>query len=237
MKKKIGLILAAGKQTRFKSDIPKALSLYENKTVLEHNISVIDKYVDEVYVVCSNWNLDKFKELGIENDRVKILSIDSGLGCGHGVMLSLKLIKEYSDILLLWGDSIQDDIVISRLVDSYRGYFLVPVVMEEKPYVQFKAGERHFIHNVFFSKYNHNIDEFGYHDLSVFMFDKELIYKKLYKMHIKGWTGESYNTKSGELIFLEMFNENKNLGKILKMNNVKAKSFNTLEEFDEIVKE
>lgn len=237
MKKKIGIILAAGKQTRFNSDIPKALNLYDNKTVLEHNISILEKYVDEIYVICSDWSIDKFKALNIENDKINVVSIDSGHGCGDGVMKSLKLIKEYADILLLWGDSIQDDLVVSRLVDSYRGYCLVPVVMEEKPYVQFKAGEKHFIHNVLFSKYNHKIDDEGYHDLSIFMFDKELIYKKLYTMHKKYWNGESYKTKSGELVFLDIFNENKNLGKILKMSNVKAKSFNTLEEFNKIVKE
>ena len=47
-----GIILAAGKQTRFKSEIPKCIWPYDHmKTILEKNIEVMEDYVDKIYVV------------------------------------------------------------------------------------------------------------------------------------------------------------------------------------------
>lgn len=234
MKKKIGIILAAGKQTRFESDIPKALVQYKDHTVLEHNIELLKSNVDKILVICSEWNYEQFKKLNIENENLELISINSGFGCGHGVMESLKLIKEYADIILIWGDSIQNKFVIDELVCKYRGYVLVPVVIEKKPYVQFKT-DKGFITHVSFSKYNQHIDDIGYHDLSIFMFDKDFVYKKLIKMHKKYWKDDEYKTKSKELVFLELFNENKKFGKILKINNIQSMAFNTVEEYNRII--
>jgi len=232
IKKKIGLILAAGRQTRFNSETPKALVKYGESTALEHNIGVLKPNVDEIYVVCSTYNYDLFKQYGSDNIIVK--SIDGGLGCGHGVMKALELIKGYADIVLIWGDSIQNEQVVSKLVNVYRGYFLVPVVEENKPYVQFKESNK-FITKVSFSKFNDKIDDIGYHDLSIFAFDKELVLKKLKEMHKKYWKDEEYNTRSKELVFLDLFNENKRFGKILKFKDIEDRSFNTVEEYNKLI--
>lgn len=200
-------------------------------TVLEHNISVLKDSVDKIYVICSHENIDLFRKY--ETESVIVKSIDSGLGCGHGVMKSLELIDGYNDILLVWGDSVQNKNVIERLVKSYRGYFLVPVTVEDHPYVQFNENKG-FITKVSFSKFNDKIDDEGFHDLSVFLFDKHLVLKKLKEMHKKYWKNNAYATKTNELTFLNLFNENKNFGKILKMNDIRDKSFNTIEEYKKL---
>ena len=72
-----GLIIAAGNQTRFKSDIPKALVMYNGKRLLDRNIEVMEKFCDDIRVVVSTEMQNKFTGY-------KCIVIDSGKGCGDG---------------------------------------------------------------------------------------------------------------------------------------------------------
>ena len=46
-----GLIIAAGKQSRFESDIPKALVPYKGRRLLDINVDIMKSVCDVVYVV------------------------------------------------------------------------------------------------------------------------------------------------------------------------------------------
>lgn len=233
--KTIGLILAAGNQNRFNSDIPKALVKYKDWTVLDENINNMKEYVDKIYVICSNNNITYFNDRKYPN-KVKLINISSGLGCGHGVMKALQEIKKYEkdfNAILIWGDSLQEKETIKTCISNYKKSFIVPVVLEHKPYVQFKIDNVNTILSVNFSKFNDEIDDYGYHDLSIFMFSSKDILEKLNVMHTKYWNKDKkiYNTNSKELTFLNLFNEFKYFGKVIIMDNIKAKSYNTLEEY------
>ena len=65
------------------------------------------------------------------------------------------------------------------------------------------------------------------------MFNKNDMLKKLSEMHNNLWNKEEnrYNNEINELVFLDVFNNYRNYGKILILCDIFAKSFNTIEEF------
>ena len=91
-----GLIIAAGNQTRFNYDIPKALVKINDVNLLDLNINYMKSYVDKIYVVCS-FNNDKY----FSNDINKIV-IESGKGCGDAVMKALSKLHKDSYSIIKW---------------------------------------------------------------------------------------------------------------------------------------
>ena len=75
-----GLIIAAGKQSRFKSEIPKAvMPISKQKTILDINIATLNTKCDISFVVCGKHNSEYFNQYNN-------IIIDSGKGCGDAVM-------------------------------------------------------------------------------------------------------------------------------------------------------
>ena len=99
-----GLIIAAGKQSRFNSEVPKALVPYKGKPLLETNIERLRKYCNIVYVVCSPENKQWFSKY----DKIVI---KSGLGCGDAVynaLVSLPPVSIDDSVFIQWGDCAVD---------------------------------------------------------------------------------------------------------------------------------
>lgn len=243
---KYGIILAAGKQTRFKSNIPKALYPYKDSTVLQHNIEIMENYVDKIFVVTSFDNREFFENLEICK-KCEIHSIHSGFGCGDAVYKSLTELTEINaedDVILIWGDSIQQHHTYEQMIAEYNYDFVVPVVLEPKPYVEFDVFDSGKLSNigkiasVRFSKYNDNISDNGYHDLSIFMFEKEKCLFGLQKLRHIWKTEESYKEKrNGEMIFLDIFNwadYSVFTAQTVDIFDIEDKSFNTLEEYSKL---
>ena len=67
----IGFIIAAGKQTRFNSEKPKALAMFGDHSALDHNCDLMQRYCDEIYVVCSKYNKNVIVKHKISNKSVK----------------------------------------------------------------------------------------------------------------------------------------------------------------------
>ena len=153
-----GLIIAAGNQTRFKTDIPKAIMPINNTTLLDINIKSMSKYTDKIYVVCSYNNKNYF-------DNYNTIVINSGKGCGDAVLKALENLSNDNDCYIKWGDSLHlDDIYNNMNINSK---MIIPVRYEKNPYVQIIANKNNKIEKVLFSKYGENITD-GYHDLSIF---------------------------------------------------------------------
>jgi len=237
------IILAAGKQTRFKDEKSKCLYKYnDDLTILEKNIEVMSKYSDGVcLVVNKNCNSDIITIAKNSIYPCKIIEIESGLGTGHAVYETLKEIedlRENQHVHLMWGDSIQDQTdVIDATIDNYNGKCTVPLKFEDKCYMKFLTSS---ITNNIIKVYRPHL-QFGLHDFSFFRFNLKYVYVLLDLYHEKYFNGFDYNTKSRDMNFIDLFNEFglSNFANAVIIDDPKISSinaFNTIEEYDEIIK-
>ncbi len=224
------LILAAGKETRFKSDKPKALGKFKNTTVLEHNVSVLKSInnIGKIYVAVNSKNHQYFDN--IEN--INLIEIESGKGCGDAVYQALlKLKKEQREnIIICWSDVILEHANIVYVINHYNSnYINVPVVEEVRPYVGF-IEEKNIIRKVLFSKKGDDTTQTTWHDMSFFIGKYGLIFEKCAEFEKKYF-------KDNEFSFLDIFNVYDNIGYIIEIKNGSSKAFNTLEELKELQNE
>lgn len=227
LKKKttIGLIIAAGNQSRFDSDTPKALVPINNTTLLDLNIKYMKKYCDKVYVVCSYKNKKYFK-------KYNTMTIKSGYGCGDAVLKALNKLDGKYSCIIKWGDSYHDNTVYKKIL--YTDEITIPVRYEDKPYVQIKTNGHNTIKSVSFSKYNDKITS-GYHDLSIFYGNINYIRNYLQLFANKILVNNEYKHKhNNELQFLDVFNETDIKGNIQILDDINDYSFNTIEELNKI---
>jgi NDP-sugar pyrophosphorylase family protein len=245
----VGIILAAGNQKRFLSDIPKPLVSLVDETILEMNIKAMRHYVDYIFVVVNPFTQFLYKQVIDKYLDVELLPIFSGLGCGHAALSALERIRDYPSAIMIWGDSIQNQFEIYDELVSRNpfGKMYIPVVEELDPYTNFIFDHGSGIHTVEFKKRGQvSPESLGWHDLSIFYFDTGLARVLLLKLHEKYWNEErqDYDMIHGrELTFLDIFNTElsfygrTDFGKVIKMDGVKSQSFNTIEEFEIIWRE
>ncbi|MDD2497239.1 MAG: bifunctional UDP-N-acetylglucosamine diphosphorylase/glucosamine-1-phosphate N-acetyltransferase GlmU [Desulfitobacteriaceae bacterium] len=98
------LILAAGKGTRMKSDLPKVLHKVGGKPMVEHVLDAVRKAGIEKAVTVVGHEADKVKNaLG---DKTEYVIQEQQLGTGHAVMAALPAIKESKGtVLIACGDT------------------------------------------------------------------------------------------------------------------------------------
>ena len=227
-----GLIISAGKQSRFESETPKALMSYGNCTLLDINIANMKVTCDEVYVVVSKENQQWF-------DGYHKLVIESGNGCGDAVMRALSQLELDDDdtVFIQWGDCFHKLNIYQELRNRYVDKWLIPCVKESSPYVQIIPYEHNQI-EVRFSKYDEPITE-GYHDLSLFYGNaKEMLHNltNFANGTLSYEPGTLYKHKHGnELQFLDVFNETFLRGEVIEFQDYEDNSFNTLAQFNELM--
>jgi NDP-sugar pyrophosphorylase family protein len=243
------IILAAGKQTRFKENKPKCLLPYNDEmTILEKNIAVMAKYSDGICVVVDK-NTDNDELIAVAKSGfypVHIIEIESGLGTGHAVYQTLKDVVMWSQhelehVFLVWSDSIQDQPdVILETIRNYNGKCTVPLKFEDECYMKFLVSTSN---HCIVRAYRPPVKELnsGLHDFSFFMFDPTYINVLLDLYHEKYFNGKDYNTRSGEMNFIDLFNEfglsNFANAVVIDDDNISSiNAFNTLEEYEIIMK-
>jgi len=98
------IIMAAGKGTRMKSDLPKVLHFVDNKPMLIHVIDLARQLNSERIINI----LGHKKELVIEaikSENVEYVIQEPQLGTGHAVQQTESLLKDFTgDVLVLSGD-------------------------------------------------------------------------------------------------------------------------------------
>lgn len=220
-------IIAAGKQKRFKDALPKALVKINDTCLLDMNIAHFKKYCKEVYVVCSVENAHFFKDY-------KTIIIHSGFGSGDAAMKALNKFNfnDEDTCFIAWGDALQDEKLYDEVIKNYIDKIIIPCNLEDSPYVQIKEDGEGV--KVYFSKFHEPITK-GYHDLSLFYGNANVIKDALNKLHTLIWKNDHYEHKHGnEMEFLDIFNEVHVPASILDMHGIKSYSFNTLEELENI---
>ena len=118
------IILAAGKGTRMKSDIPKVLHTIFDKTLLGYVIDAVNKtgLIDENFIIVGHQAemVQQFVETTYENSKTVLQSPQ--LGTGHAVSMVLPYLNDYDgDVIILCGDTplIKDD-TIKEFIEFHR---------------------------------------------------------------------------------------------------------------------
>jgi bifunctional UDP-N-acetylglucosamine pyrophosphorylase / glucosamine-1-phosphate N-acetyltransferase len=114
------LILAGGKGTRMKSDIPKALFKVGDDTIIEHIVNAVSvKAVTSVAVVVSPSNIDPIKS--VLGSKVEYILQPEAKGTGHAVMCAEPALKgQCENVIVFVGDApfITQDMV-TDLIDTH----------------------------------------------------------------------------------------------------------------------
>ena len=225
-----GLIICAGKQTRYACSVPKSLAMLDDTTtILDINIKNMSKYSDVVYIVCSNENSKYFSNYN------NLIVIESGYGSGDAILKVFnKLdIKDGDTCFIQWGDSLQKDTsVFNKLLNNYNGISLIPCTFEDKPYVQVIQIDNKV--KVLFSKFNEQVSS-GYHDLSIFYCNANDLLKYLNEWRDNNFIDGHYCHKhSNEFEFLDVFNDTDIRATVLNIENYNDFSFNTVEQFNKL---
>lgn len=115
--KSLVLILAAGRGTRMKSDIPKPLNLVYNRPIISWIIDSFQKNNIDVCLIINPKDKIFFKNY---YDTVSFVYQYSPRGTGHAVIQAIKIIKNYSNIFVFVGDSpFIGSNIISKMINSH----------------------------------------------------------------------------------------------------------------------
>ena len=224
------IILAAGKQTRFKSDIPKCLMKYKDTTILEYNIKNLQPYVNNILIIASNDNYKHFDFL--KNDKIHIIKVKAGGGSGISLYRAREEILKYDcdNYILLWSDTMN---TYKKILDDFKNFkednkFYAPLVKEKNPYADFIIDKKDkSIKNIKFKKLNETIRKDGLHDLSIFIFPKKHLVRV--KNHIFDKFEDDFN-------ILYLYTNKYNFYTFSKTYyNIKDLSFNTMEEYKKLI--
>jgi bifunctional N-acetylglucosamine-1-phosphate-uridyltransferase/glucosamine-1-phosphate-acetyltransferase GlmU-like protein len=220
-------------------DIPKALIKITDEPCLTTTLRQIGKKFDQVFVVVNQmvkniWN-DYQKELELtEPDllkNVEFVYISSGLGDGHATLQAIDA-TEAKDVIVMWGDVfLTDPRLIDELLKIESPTGIIPVVHENNPYVTILVDDKMKCTSADFSKHGEKHPA-GFHDQSVFKFNRDVLSKALHQLHCSLWKGNRYMTPTGELSLLYSFHHCYNTHWPLRVyeTNYSTVSFNTLEE-------
>lgn len=97
------LVLAAGKGTRMKSDLPKVIYKVNGITMVEKILNELDKLnVEENILILGHKKELILNELG----EIKYVTQEEQLGTGHAVLQAKEILKDYDgDVMILCGDT------------------------------------------------------------------------------------------------------------------------------------
>jgi NDP-sugar pyrophosphorylase family protein len=249
-------IIAAGKGSRMGSNIPKALiPIAGGEPCLTSTLKRIGHKFNNVFIVVNIdiidvWSKYLYNEVdynGYELDDIKnvvLIPIKSGLGDGHAVKVALDkapILKTHyplsEDIVVCWGDVFFEDgnIIDELLSRRLEGAGLIPGVRENNPYVTlFVDGDMKCL-AADFSKYGENHPT-GFHDQSVFRFDRHCLLNALERLDAAYWKNGRYMTPGGELSLLYTFHYlfNSDNPMYVYETDYPTKSFNTISEVESI---
>lgn len=119
------IILAAGKGTRMKSDLPKVLHTINGKALTEYVIDAVNEAGVEDVCLVVGYKAEQVKE-NIKRD-VKYALQEEQLGTGHAVMCAKEYLEGHESTLILCGDTpLVSGVTLKALADYHKknGYYV-----------------------------------------------------------------------------------------------------------------
>ncbi|MFW6002122.1 MAG: NTP transferase domain-containing protein [archaeon] len=226
------IILAAGNQTRFKDDKPKGLMPINGKTIIDINIERLSEFVDKILIVTSYTNSQHFSHLKEQYDNVEIIKVEAGGGTGMSLALAKEEILQHDsrNYVLLWSDAMNCyPVILEDFKAMPDNIFVAPVVYEEDPYVDFIPDVDNTIKDIKFKKLEEEVSEKGLHDLSIFLVPRAHLKK------VDHYMGEDFKDDYNFLYLYKYYSKFKQQSLIKAYFNINDLSFNTYEEYQEVV--
>lgn len=148
---KAAVVLAAGKGTRMKSDLPKVLVPVCGRPMIDYVLDVLESAALDRVLVVVGYRQDLVREALAGRPRVAFVEQTEQLGTGHAVMMCRPLLEDHEGpVLVVTGDSplIQRESVV-RLLEAFerdRPACLLGTAFKEDPtglgrIVRDEAGE------------------------------------------------------------------------------------------------
>ncbi|MFH1537811.1 MAG: NTP transferase domain-containing protein [bacterium] len=136
-KDEIGIILAAGKGTRMKSELPKVLHEAGGKPLVLYPVDLLRELGAKRILVVLGHGIEQVRR--VLDDSVETVHQEPQLGTGHAVMVCAPLIEdEKGDVVVLYGDMpFLKASTIRKLLDTHReGGFaatILTAITDERP--------------------------------------------------------------------------------------------------------
>ena len=252
-------IIAAGNGSRLGGNVPKALVPITDEPCLTTNLKQIGHKFERIFVIVNKLVMDQWTEYrnSLQATHPSLLSnvffvpISSGYGDGHAVTWGFDAVLKLkdprldnfpqgqafntfnNDVVIMWGDVFiqHAELFDELLAKPLDGVGIVPAVYEDNPYVTLLVTDDMQCVSANFSKYGEKFDS-GYHDQSVFRFDRRVIWTALSSLDAAYWKNGKYITPGGELSLLHTFHYLNNCGNPVKVYETAypTLSFNTLDE-------
>ena len=127
------VILAAGKGTRMRSDLPKVLQPLAHKPLLGYVINASMSVNPSQLVVVYGYGGDLVKK-AFPSEHIQWVEQKEQLGTGHAVQQAIPLIKDEGCTLILYGDvPLIDQETIQRLIKKGQKNLVVLTYLKENP--------------------------------------------------------------------------------------------------------
>jgi len=116
----IGVILAAGKGSRYDKECHKLLDKYENREIILHVVGAMSPFVDYIAVVVAPGH-EKIKRVLQNYGNVKYVVQEEPLGTGHALLCTKEALEgKVGDVLVSYGDKpLVTEKTFATLVDSH----------------------------------------------------------------------------------------------------------------------
>ncbi|KKK93467.1 hypothetical protein LCGC14_2692590 [marine sediment metagenome] len=221
------LVVAAGKNTRFKGD--KALAKINGMENIVNTYNKLNKYASEFIVAVRKEKINDYKKV---LPQATFIPLRKSNGCGQGTMDALKKIKKDPFLLITWGDMyFKDTKFMKDIMHRYRmNRFNILVEFNAYPYTSYIVNRKMEPMNVFYSILHRKIPSLGYEDRGVFLGKKSFLMPYLKKL----------KKNKGEYRLLDIVHamySNKEPAKLILSKDVGIRTFNTRKDLEALTNE
>ena len=197
------IIMAAGKGTRMKSDLPKVAHQVCGKTMVECIINELKKINIEEIVTVLGYKAEIVEEI-IKNDSLIAIQSEQ-LGTGHAVMQAQQLANKKGKTLIINGDCpLITAATLSKLLEASENstFVVLSVILEDaKEYGRIiRDNNGHITKIVEFKDCNEQEKEIKEINTGIYCIDNEILFSNLKNLGNSNAQGEYYITDLVEIL-------------------------------------
>ncbi len=240
MKNKLAIIImAAGKGTRMKTDLPKVLHKLNDKTMIEHVIDTTLKINPEKLIVVVGYKAELVKKQ-LNNYQIEYVEQLEQLGTGHAIMQCQNALNDFQgDTLILSGDV--PLITSETLSDLYKkhtqykskGTVLSAIINNPTGYGRIIRNETAFISIVEEKDANKEQRKINEINTGIYIFNNQILFSNINEINNQNNQSEYYLPD-----VLPIMLKNKHLITVCEtFNELEIKGINTIQQLNDLEKQ